>query len=51
MEPHKTFAQKFIDSFGFTPTASGELTQEQLDYIASQINVSGNNNTYFPQGW
>jgi hypothetical protein len=34
---HKTFIQKINDALGFTPEPPGELTQEQLDYIASQV--------------
>jgi hypothetical protein len=34
---HKTFLEKIEEALGFVPEQGGELTQEQLDYIISQI--------------
>jgi len=34
---HKTLLEKITDALGFTPAPPGELTEDQLDYIISQI--------------
>jgi hypothetical protein len=34
---HKTLVEKIADALGFIPAPPGELTQQQLQYIISQI--------------
>jgi hypothetical protein len=56
MDPviHKTLKDKIEEIIPILPPEifpAPALTQEQLDYIASRINVSGSGNSYFPNGW